>query len=392
MTHTILSTPPWEQTRAAARATPLVLLVQDTTTIDLTTQERTPALGPIGDGGGRGYLLQSVLAVLPTPRPIPRLAAQEPFLRQAAPKGECCHQRRSRERESQVWERQALALGSPPADTCWVHVGDRYSDIYRFMRICRQQQTHFLLRAAQDRRIVLPDGQTSYLLQWIRTVPAADSQPMTIPPRAGQAARTTRVAVSYGPATIRAPHSGRTAEDVDLATWVVRGWEPDPPAAPAEALEWVLVTSVPTETVNAAWERRDWYSSRWVVEEYHSCLKTGCAVEGRHLHRRERLWRLLGILAPIAVRLLQMRDASRDSPEQRATEAAPAEVVEVVAALAGVPIATLTMGRFWRTVAQQGGYLGRKRDGPPGWKTLWRGWIRIQIMLDGRRLATEAPT
>jgi hypothetical protein len=32
-------------------------------------------------------------------------------------------------------------------------------------------------------------------------------------------------------------------------------------------------------------------------------------------------------------------------------------------------------------VAQQGGYLGRKRDGPPGWKTLWRGWLYVQAVL-----------
>ncbi len=27
----------------------------------------------------------------------------------------------------------------------------------------------------------------------------------------------------------------------------------------------------------------DWYACRWVIEEYHKCLKSGCAIEKRQL-------------------------------------------------------------------------------------------------------------
>jgi hypothetical protein len=63
----------------------------------------------------------------------------------------------------------------------------------------------------------------------------------------------------------------------------------------------------------------------------------------------------------------------------------------VVAKLAGVEPAQLTPTLFWRTLARQGGHLGRKSDGPPGWKTIWRGFYDIQLMVAGMELATQQP-
>ena len=153
--------------------------------------------------------------------------------------------------------------------------------------------------------------------------------------------------------------------------------------------EWVLLTSVPTQTVEQAWERVDWYRARWIVEDYHQGLKTGCRVEQRQVQTYEGLRRLLGLLAPAAVRLLQLRATARQTPEQPASQTLPAEVVQVVAARAGVPASQLTAQQCWHSIARFGGYLGRKGDGPPGWKTLWRGWLYIQTLLEGVHLAAQ---
>ncbi|MFL5696121.1 MAG: IS4 family transposase [Ktedonobacteraceae bacterium] len=47
----------------------------------------------------------------------------------------------------------------------------------------------------------------------------------------------------------------------------------------------------------------------------------------------------------------------------------------------------MTIQQCWHAIARYGGYLGRKSDGPPGWKTLWRGWLHIQTLLEGVHLA-----
>src|SRR5207249_1339386 len=153
LTHAALSQPHWNATRERAGHQERVLLIQDTTEIDHSHHPKTEGLGPIGNGRGRGYLLQTVLAVLPQPRQVLGIAAQEPFLRKRAPKGQSCVQRRTRQRESQVWSRMVTAVGPAPDTSTWVHVGDRYSDIFDFMEACRAQRAHFLIRVAQDRRI-----------------------------------------------------------------------------------------------------------------------------------------------------------------------------------------------------------------------------------------------
>jgi hypothetical protein len=38
-------------------------------------------------------------------------------------------------------------------------------------------------------------------------------------------------------------------------------------------------------------------------------------------------------------------------------------------------------------IARLGGYLDRKSDGPPGWQTLWKGWMRVMDVLEGVHLA-----
>jgi hypothetical protein len=146
---------------------------------------------------------------------------------------------------------------------------------------------------------------------------------------------------------------------------------------------------MPIQTVEQAWQRVDWYRARWIVEDYHQGLKTGCRIEQRQLQSYEGLHRLLGLLAPNAVRLLQLRAAARHTPELPASQVLPAEVVQVVAALAQVPATGLTSQQCWHSIARYGGYLARKGDGPPGWKTLWKGWFYIQALLEGVHLAAR---
>ncbi len=233
VTHAALQQPHWQQTRAAATQHPVVLFVQDTTELDYTAHPTTAGLGPIGNGGGRGFLLQSVLAVVPQPRQMLGVAYQEPFLRQPVPK-QTSTQRKNRDRESQVWPRAAAAVGTPPPGTRWVHVGDAYSDMFDFLDACRQSGADFLVRVCQERRIFRPDGGTALLRSWARTLPAQAEQVLDLPARSArdgrpaQAARQARLQLAFSPATVRPPaHGGRGRADIPV--WVVRVWEPQPP-------------------------------------------------------------------------------------------------------------------------------------------------------------------
>ena len=145
---------------------------------------------------------------------------------------------------------------------------------------------------------------------------------------------------------------------------------------------------MPTAGFEQACARIAWYRRRWTAEDYHKGLKTGCHIEERQLQDYEGLRRLLGFIAPLAVRLLQMRSASRENPDTPAQAVLPMEVVRVVAHHAGVSPMLLTVQQCWYTIAKTGGYLARRGDGPPGWKTLWLGWFYFQTLIEGIHLAS----
>jgi hypothetical protein len=389
VTFAALMQPHWQQTRACLHPEAVVLLVQDTTEIDLSAHATMAGLGPIGNGQGRGFLLETVLAVIPESQAVLGCLAQQPFLRVPAPKSEQRYQRRHRvHRETDVWMQMVEQIGTPACTGLLVHVGDRGADMLPFMRGCRSTHTHFVVRAAQNRRIQAEEPSVGLLLDRVRTWPSQDQRPFDLPASHGRHARQTTLQISFGPAILLPPWNDPRGSTVPLPVWVVRVWEAEPTAS-EEALEWILLTSLETATCEHAWQRVDWYRCRWVVEEYHQCLKTGCRLEARSLRTVERLLRLLGLLSPIAVRLLQLRDLARRAPESKASQRVEPAAVALIAASLSLPPEQVTGAAFWQEVARLGGYLARRRDGPPGWKTLWKGWLHLQTMLEGVHLAAH---
>ena len=140
-----------------------------------------------------------------------------------------------------------------------------------------------------------------------------------------------------------------------------------------------------------AWERVKWYKWRWLLEDFHKVLKTGCLLEDRCLQTVEAMCNLLGILTPTAMRLLWLRQTAQLAPDTPATEVVSQEIVHLVTLLDKRPGVALTAKQLWRTMARFGGYLDRKSDPPPGWQTLWKGWLYIQTILQGVRLAVRCP-
>ena len=88
VTFAALMQPHVEQTREQASISAVVLLGQDTTDIDLSHRRKISGVGQIGNERGRGFFVQTVLAVRPHTREVLGCMAQEPFVRIPAPEGE----------------------------------------------------------------------------------------------------------------------------------------------------------------------------------------------------------------------------------------------------------------------------------------------------------------
>jgi Transposase Tn5 dimerisation domain len=217
-------------------------------------------------------------------------------------------------------------------------------------------------------------------VDWVRRLPAQTETAIDLRGRAEQPPRTVHLQVAWSAVTLCPPRHGQERQQEPVAGWCVRCWET---GQRKNALEWVLFTTVPVTEAASALERIEWYRWRWVVEEYHKALKTGCAVEQRPLQSAPGLRALLGFLAIVAVRLLQLRTVARTAPDTPATQVIEPEFVETMVRLRGGSADRMTAEQFWRTLAGLGGFLGRQGDGDPGWQTLWRGWQRLQDLCWG---------
>jgi hypothetical protein len=377
--------PHWQQTRLEMGRHPLVLILHDTSELDYTHHLALAGIGPIGDGQGRGFLQHNSLAVLPNPKQVLGLAYQQLYIRKEAPKKEHTSKRKRRERESQLWTRGIEATGRPPEGCRWVDVGDRGADIYEAMVAAQAQGHDFLFRLTQNRQVWDSVDCTEWtkLRDCARGLASQARDIVDIPGRGGRAARTASVELAATPVWIPAPSGTpkRFAQPV-VAAWVVRIWEANPPAG-VEGLEWILITSVPTQTADELRERRDWYACRWMIEVFHDIEKNGCSEEDRRFETAHRMEACLAILSVVAVRIFQLRTALECQPNEPAEQVATKDEIQVLRNFLKHKNGSFTVKDFVRGVANLGGFLGRKHDGDPGVKTLWRGYQRLQDLLLG---------
>jgi hypothetical protein len=381
--------PHWNHTRQAMAQHAVVLVLHDTTELDFSSHRKLTGMGQIGNENGKGFLQHNSLAVVPASRQVLGLAYQQLKVRQPAPPNESTYQRKRRSRESDLWLEGIRASGPPPEGGCWVDVCDRGSDDYEAMRATREVGHHFLFRAAQNRIVYVSATQDreAYVLDYARSLTAVGRDEVAIPGRGGRPARTAAVALAAAPVWVPAPAGTpqRRSQPI-LAAWIIRIWEPKPPAEVEEPLEWVLWCSLPSSRLEELKERRDWYGLRWLAEVYHHIEKNGCSEEERRFETAERMAPCLALLAVVAVRVFQLRSALDHQPDAAAEQVGTATEIQVVRRLSRHKGQRFTVRDFVRGVAKLGGFLGRKSDGNPGALTLWRGYQRLQDMLEGFQL------
>jgi hypothetical protein len=384
-----VQTPHWEQTRAAMTEYPIVLILHDTTELDFTSHYALTGAGSIGDGNGNGFLQHNSLAVVPRSREILGLSYQQLHVRKPAPKKETDQQRKSRPHESDLWRKGIAASGQAPEGCCWVDVADAASDDYEVVRTARQLGHHFLLRVSQNRAVFLNAEQSrrAYLIEYARALCCQGNDRVDIPGRGGRPPRTATVSLAGAPVWIPPPRgTPQRSKQPTFAAWVIRVWEPHPPADVEEPLEWILICSLPSEKLKEVRMRRDWYGCRWLLEVYHDIEKNGCSEEQRRLAKAERLETCLAVLSLVAVRVFQLRMATESQAVCPAERIATAVEIQVMKRWLGQTQKRFTVQEFVHGVARLGGFLARKSDGNPGVRTLCRGYQRLQDMVVGYNL------
>lgn len=368
------------------------LVLSDTTDVDFGYHRDIVGTAPTGNGWGNGFLLHSALLVEVKSEVLIGLAGQTVHYRRPLPKKENTTQRLKRPRESDVWGRVVDQVGPPPrAGVQFVHVMDRGADIFEVYCHLLEQRSDWVVRVTQkQRKILTPAGETRSLQTYLATLSEAGSYKLQLRSRDGHPARSAKLKVSYGP--LRMPPSVHQSPYVkqrnldSIPMWVVHVQEVNAPQG-VKPLHWILYTSLPVESFEDAWEIIGYYERRWLIEEWHKALKTGCRLTERQLETADRLEAMTGLLSVVAVRLVQLKTIARHDGQRPAQDVVPMRwITMLIQVRPKLSInAALTTYQFYRELAQLGGFLGRKHDGEPGWITIWRGWQKLHLMIRGAR-------
>jgi hypothetical protein len=392
--------PHTEVTRRRMAAQPIVLLVQDTTEIDVTRPaQQVQGAGPLDQGTRRGMLLHELHAFTPDGTPLGTVAG----VLWAREEGAVCAPLSRAQRtaipienkESYRWVqtfRTAREEAARCPDTRVIGVCDSEADIYELLSEAQAepQGIDWIVRGCQDRALKRQAGETTpgHIHDFVLRQPVLFSQILRVRGREQKVACEARGR--------RQPRQSRQAQvQVRCARVSLRPpWRPDGnlPAievnvvlvrevgAPGddEPIEWLLLTSLPVGSAEQAREVIQYYCVRWMIEIFFRVLKSGCRVEQRRFEHLERLQTCLAVYLIVAWRTLYVCRLGRACPDincEALFEPAEWKSVWKIVRGSNPPPQPPTLGQMMIMVAGLGGYVCRKAS-PPGPQTVWIGLQR----------------
>jgi hypothetical protein len=376
---------------------PVVLFVQDTTEIDLTRPEQdVTGVGEL-DGARRGFLLHEVQAFTPDGIPLGTVWA-EPINRTEgvshAPPAEKKRQRKQtpiEDKESIRWVtglREARQVAQElPAVQC-VCVADSEADIYELFAEPRgEQPVDWLIRGCQDRAI--NGGEACRLRDEVLATPALYEVELAIRGRNAKIAaedrarrqnretRQAKVEVRAASMTLRPPYRhDRKLPAVTVNVVLVREMNPPPGET---AVEWILVTTLPIDTLEQVRTIVEYYCVRWCIEVFFRTLKSGCRIERRRFEHVDRVLPCLGLCLIVAWRTLFVCRMGRSCPDldcEAIFEPSEWKAVWMAVKRTKLPTRVPRLSEMVHMIASLGGYIERPKS-EPGTQTLWIGMQRM---------------
>jgi hypothetical protein len=312
-------------------------------------------------------------------------------VRRKVPKKESPKTKREHpDRESRLWKKGWAALGPSPSGQRRIHIGDRGSDMLEFMEPVHLAGELYIVRSKSNRNINFDDGKggvtAAKLHDFARSLPSLGERSVDVSTNRGHKGRQAKVRVSAAAVSIRPPHFARGEHsENNLPAWVIHVLEVDPPPG-EKPLEWILLTNIPAPDFQQAGQCVDWYACRPIIEEYHKAAKTGCGIELPQFTTAPALEVAVAVLSVVATQLLRLRDLSRraDAETRPASDVVDQDYITAVSYWRFKEVRLdMSVAAFCMALAKLGGHLNRKHDGSPGWLVLWRGWTKLQPMVDG---------
>ena len=382
-----------------------LLLVQDTTELDYSTHKALQGSGPISDKSRRGFFLHNRLLIAEEEALVLGVYSAQTWACDDAGHGKGKY-RRSRpieQKESMRWlegYRDACALAVEFPKRKIIMIGDRECDIYeiyaRWQELPKGEKARadFIVRAGRDRALECEGDEAlsqEHLFKKLSAAPLLGcfdleidrkEQSVKVKGNTRRRVRQSRLAkmeVRACPVRLRPPQrKGIVLPEVEPTAVLV--CEKDAPEG-QEPVQWLLLSSLPSKDFDQAMRIIRAYTQRWLVEEFHRVLKSGCRIESLTLRESGALLTAVALFMVVAWRILYLRDLSRSCGDDLPgswffTEAESRAACLVLKRKTGGKPPTLA--ELSVMVAKLGGYAARKSDPPPGAQCLWHGLEKLR--------------
>lgn len=371
----------------------VILAIQDTTDLDFTHHPHTQGLGHLDAAYLRGIKVHTTLAVSSEGIPL-GILGQEIWTRDPETIGKK-HKRKQKEtseKESQRWlTAQQETVVNTIVGQKVITVADREADIFDLFSQASNNDGDFLIRACHNRKV---ESELSYLIPTIEAAPSAGEMAVEINRNSHSAARIAKLNIQFMSMVIHQPANRTITQSLPPVTVnVILATETDSPLG-IEPIRWLLLTTLPVDTLDQAMTYIRYYTLRWLIERYHYTLKSGCQVEELQLETADRLKRAFVTYSIVAWRLLWLTYTSRVNPAVSCECILEPDQWQALACHhlgSPVPLAQPpSLGEAVLWIAQLGGFLARTGDGVPGVKTIWRGFSRLTDLVKMWRLLNAA--
>lgn len=371
--------PHTDSVKAQSSSLEVVLAIQDTCYIGYGHHPSVTGLGHIGAEDTSGVILHNTIAVNPSSQHPEIIGVLDQWI----------HNRKEEKneewKETKLWQEASSRINIDTTKTKVVEVMDREGCVFDIMKNCLSLDHDFLIRAKANKFVRNPLRRQ--LFEAASKTKIAGHIDIDVQKKKGQRKRKARLEVKYLPIEIPGP-PGRKNESLNCN--LVQVVETNPPEG-QEPLNWYLLTSVKVTSFEDALNIIRWYKYRWIIEEYHKCIKTGCKVELKQLKSAFRIENFLAIAGIIAVKLLQIRDLMRVMPNELASKVVDPLSLKMIKNYHKIQ-KDITVKEYYTLVAKIGGFLNRKSDGDPGWQTLWKGQLQLFWMVEGAKIILGVET
>ena len=264
VSHNNLISPHIAKTRQRISNERVILAIQDSTT--MTFKRNYDIEGLYNVGNIPGLVIHNTLSVIP----YERYGVVDGLLNQIILQRKPKELRTKEDNELRLWTDSIKEIGKPPEKTMVIDVMDRGADALEVMHCSKDNLHEFIIRANYNRFI--NDKSYNYLFEFVRSLPKKGQHKLEVQGHSGNKKRIAKLNISFSEITLSAPKNKQHLNSLNCN--IIRVYEENPPRD-QEPLEWIILTSLEVKTLEDALLVIQYYTYRWIIEEYHKCMKTG---------------------------------------------------------------------------------------------------------------------